>query len=104
MPINVTEVISFMGFDGYYRRFIKLFSKIASLITSLKKKGVKFEWTSKCEEHFQQLKDTLISALILKIVDPYEYFVVCTDAYKEGLNGVLIQKDHVVCYGSKKLK
>jgi hypothetical protein len=53
MPRNVTEVILFMGLSGYYRRFIKGFSKIASPITSLQKKGVKFEWTSKCEESFQ---------------------------------------------------
>jgi hypothetical protein len=46
----------------------------------------------------------LTSAPILKIADPDEYFVVCTDAYKEGLNGVLTQKGHDVCYESRKLK
>jgi hypothetical protein len=70
----------------------------------LQKKGVKFEWTPKCEEIFQHLKDVLTSAPILNIVDPYEYFIVCTDACKEGLGGFLTQKDHVVCYESKKLK
>jgi hypothetical protein len=75
-PNNVIEVKSFMGISSYYRRFIKGFSKIASPITSLQKKGVKFEWTSKCEERFQQLKDILKIAPILKIVYPYEYFVV----------------------------
>ena len=53
-PSNFIEVRQFMGLFGYYRRFMKGFSKIASPITSLKKKGVKFEWTSKCEESFQQ--------------------------------------------------
>jgi hypothetical protein len=48
-----------MGLSSYYRRFIKGFSKIASPITSLQKKGVKFEWTSKCEERFQQLKGNI---------------------------------------------
>jgi hypothetical protein len=52
-PKNVTEVRSFMGLFSYYRRFIKGFSKIASPITSSQKKGVEFEWTSKCEESFQ---------------------------------------------------
>jgi hypothetical protein len=65
---------------------------------------VKIEWTPKCEEFFQQLKDILTSAHILKIVDPDEYFVVCIDACKEGLGGVLTQKDHVVFHESRKLK
>jgi hypothetical protein len=50
---NMIEVISFMGLASYYRRFIKLYPNIASPITSLIKKGVKFEWTSKCEEIFK---------------------------------------------------
>jgi hypothetical protein len=53
VPKNVIEVRSFMGLASYYGRFIKYFSKIASPITSLQRKGVKFEWTSKCEESFQ---------------------------------------------------
>ena len=55
-PKNVTEVRSFMGLVGYYRSLIEIFSKVAHAITSLKRKGIKFKWTSKCEEIFQQLK------------------------------------------------
>jgi hypothetical protein len=84
---NVTEVRSFMGLTSYHRRFIKGFSNIASPITSLQNKVVKFEWTSKCEESFQQLKIILTSAPILKIAYPNEDFVVCTDACNEGLGG-----------------
>jgi hypothetical protein len=50
------------------------------------------------------LKEILTSTPILKIVDLDEDFVVCTDACKEGLNGVLSKKDHMVYYESKKLK
>jgi hypothetical protein len=52
VPRNMIDFISFMGLVDYYRRFIKGFSKIASQITSLQKKGDKFEWTYKCEERF----------------------------------------------------
>jgi hypothetical protein len=83
MPKNVKEFRSSMGLAGYNQRFIKGFSRIASLITSLQKKGVKFEWTSKCEE--RQLKGILKSAPILNIVDPNKDFSVCTVACKEGL-------------------
>ena len=51
-PRNVMDVRSFMGLAGYYRRFIEGFSNVAHAITSLQKKGMKFEWTLKCEESF----------------------------------------------------
>ena len=66
-PRNVTDVRYFMGLAGYYRRFIEGFSKVAHAITYLQKKGIKFEWTSRCEEIFQQLKNLLTSALVLKV-------------------------------------
>jgi hypothetical protein len=50
------------------------------------------------------LKKILTSVPILKIADSNEYFVVCIDACKEGINGVLIQKYHVVFYESRKSK
>jgi hypothetical protein len=62
-PKNVTEVISFMGLDGYYRRLIKVFSKISNPITSLQRKGNKFLWSPECEANFQQLKHILTKAL-----------------------------------------
>jgi hypothetical protein len=55
-PRNVTEVRSFMGLAGYYRRFIAGFSRITHAITSLQKKEKKFQWTEQCENSFQQLK------------------------------------------------
>ena len=93
-----------MGLAGYYQRFIEGFSKVANTITSLQKKGMKFEWTSRCEESFQRLKNILTSAPILKVVDTEKEFVVCTDACGQGLGGVLMQDNHVICYESRKLK
>jgi len=54
-PTNVTEIRSFLGLAGYYRRFIKDFLKIASPLTNMLKKVNKFEWTEKCERVFQEL-------------------------------------------------
>jgi hypothetical protein len=76
VPTNNLEVRSFMGLASHYRRFIGRFSKISHPITSLQNKGVKFEWSAKCEENFQCLKDLLTNATILKVTDPYEDFVV----------------------------
>ena len=69
-PRNVTDVRYFMGFAGYYRRFIEGFSKVVHAITFLQRKGIKFEWTSNFEENFQWLKYLLTSAPVLKVADP----------------------------------
>ena len=87
-PKNVTEVKSFMGLAGYYIRFIAGFSRIAHPFTSLQRKGKKFQWTTKCEMSFQQLKQLLPSAPIMNIGDLNEEFMVFTDACKKGLGGV----------------
>jgi hypothetical protein len=102
-PKYVSDIRSFMVLAGYYRRFIKGFFVIGYPITSLQKKGVKFIWTSECEERFQQLKYLLTNAPVLKIAEPNKDFLVCTDAYKEGLGGFLMQEGHVIFYESKKL-
>jgi hypothetical protein len=103
-PINVSDVRSFMGLAGYYIRFIVGFSKISHPITSLQKKGTKFEWTLKCEKNFNLLMELVTSALMLRIDDPNECFLVCTYACKEGLGVVLTQNGHVIGYESRKLK
>jgi hypothetical protein len=93
---NIVEVRSFMGLACYYRRFIEGFSKKNHPITSLQKKGVRFEWTLDCARSFQHLKSLLTSAPILRIVDSDVDFVVCMDTYKEGIGRVLSQNGHVV--------
>jgi len=102
-PKNVDEVRYFMGFTCYCRRFITNFLQISYPITSLQRKGKKFELTEEYEASFEQLKWLLTHALVLKIADLDKEFVVCTYACKKGLSGVLMQDGHVVCYESQKL-
>ncbi|XP_052176706.1 uncharacterized mitochondrial protein AtMg00860-like [Diospyros lotus] len=64
-PQSVTEVKSFLGLAGYYRKFVEGFSKIASPLTKLTQKGVKFDWNKRCEESFQKLKTKLTTAPVL---------------------------------------
>jgi hypothetical protein len=89
MPGNMTKVRSYMGIFCYYRRFIRKNLKIASPITSLQKKGVKFKWTPKCEEFFQQLKYIFASAPILNIAYPDKVFVVYIDAYESSVKMIM---------------
>ena len=103
-PTIVTEVRSFMGLAGYYRRFVKDFSKIAAPLTRLTQKNVKFVWTDRCEEHFLLLKDLLTSAPILTLPSGDESYTVYCDASRVGLGCILMQNDRVVAYASRQLK
>jgi hypothetical protein len=103
-PTNVIEVCIFMGLVGYYQQFVKGFSKIANPITELQKKNKKFVWTEKCMEAFRRLKELLMTMPILKVLDMDVDFLVCTDASKEGLGGVLMQYGRVITYISRKLR
>jgi hypothetical protein len=102
-PKDVYDIRYFMGLAGYCRRFIKGFSKIGCPIIALKKKGVRFTWTSEFEEIFQELKYLLTHAPMMKIAYPDNYFLVCTYACKEGIRGVLMQEGRVISYESIKL-
>ena len=103
-PTMVTEVQSFLGLAGYYHRFIEGFSKIAGPLHCLTRKGVKFEWTDKCEGSFQTLKEKLTSAPVLTLPEGNEGFEVYNDASHQGLGCVLMQHKRVVAYASRMLK
>ncbi|KAA0061889.1 DNA/RNA polymerases superfamily protein [Cucumis melo var. makuwa] len=75
----------------YYRRFIEDFSRLALPLTSLTRKNVKFEWSDKCEQSFQELKKRLVTAPILALpVTGKDYEIYC-DASRLGLGCVLMQ-------------
>ena len=61
-PQKVRDVRSFLGLVGYYRRFIKDFSKLASPLFGLLAKDVEFKWTDDCQRALNELKDKLVSA------------------------------------------
>ena len=70
-PTTVTEIRSFLGLAGYYRRFIKEFSQLALPLTKLTRKDVPFVWNPECENSFAQLKEKLTTALINPILMNY---------------------------------
>ena len=72
----MTEVRSFMGLAGYYRRFVKDFSKLAVPLTQLTRKGQPFEWNSERESAFHELKTRLTTAPILTLPSGTENFVI----------------------------
>ena len=114
-PKTVYDVRSFLGFVGYYRRFIKDFSKIAKpireVITGLENQSKRtakktfVEWTEGADFAFEHLKKLCISTPILAYPDYKLPFVLHTDSSLEGLGAVLYQKQNgklrVIAYASR---
>ena len=90
-PKNVSQVRSFHGLDGFYRRFVRHFSTIAALLNKLTKKGVAFQWGVPQEKAFQELKKRLSEAPLLVVPDFTKTFEVECDASGIGIEGVLMQ-------------
>ena len=89
-PKSVFEIRSFLGFAGYYRRFIEDFSWLAEPMTRLTRKEVKFVWDDSCELVFQESKRRLTSAPILIVLERGQRYTVYCDASKDGLGCVLM--------------
>ncbi|GKF36009.1 putative reverse transcriptase domain-containing protein [Tanacetum coccineum] len=95
-----TEIRQFLGLVGYYRRFIKDFSKIAKSLTRLTQKNKKYIWGEDQETAFQLLKQNLCKAPILALPEGNDDFVVYCDASLQGLGDVLMQREKVIAYAS----
>ena len=108
-PKTVTEIRSFLGLAGYYRRFIAKFSAIAAPMIKLTEKNRPFVWDEACEEAFVRLKACLMDAPILAYpnTDPAFKFVLDTDCSGQAMGAVLSQVqdgvEKVIAYGSKTL-
>lgn len=101
------QVRRFIGMCGYYRRFLPNFSKVASPLTNLLRKGKKFVWSLECEQAFAQIKTLLTSAPVMAVPDFDRPFFVQTDASAQGIGAVLTQRfdegEKVIAYASRKL-
>ena len=106
-PTNVKTVRQFLGHAGFYRRFIKDFSKIAKPLYKLLEKDAKFVWDEDCQKSFEQLKAYLTTAPIVRAPNWKLPFKVMCDASDLAIGAVLEQRDegkpYVVYYASKTL-
>jgi hypothetical protein len=103
-PKTVSEVRSFLGLAGYYRRFIQNFSKIMKPITEFLKKGNKYLWSEAHDEAFKHLKKLLTTSHVLAQPDTTKPFDVYCDASGTGLGGVLMHKGRVISCSSRQLR
>ncbi|BAB02630.1 retroelement pol polyprotein-like [Arabidopsis thaliana] len=106
-PKTVKEIRSFLGHAGFYRRFIKDFSKIVRPLTRLLCKETEFEFDEDCLKSFQTIKDALVSAPVVRAPNwDYPFEIMC-DASDYVVGAVLGQKIdkklHVIYYASRTL-
>ena len=87
-PNNVSEVRSFLGLARYYRKFVEGFSKIATPLTKMTRKDVKYDWVDACQQNFEELKGRLTSDPVLALPNGRYKFVVYSDASRQGLGCV----------------
>ena len=103
-PTSVTEIRSFLGLAGFYRKFVEGFLKIAAPLTRLTRKEELILWSEACQRSFDELKRRLTSAPVLTLPSGQDGFVVYYDASRQGLGCVLMQNDKVIAYAFMQLK
>ena len=103
-PTSATIIKSFLGLAGYYMRFVEGFSSIASPLTRLTQKMVKFLWSDDCEKSFAELKTRLTTAPVLTLPEGSDGYVIYCDTSRVGLGCVLMHRGKVITYASRQLK
>eukprot|EP00877_Chromochloris_zofingiensis_P013639 jgi/Chrzof1/8529/Cz03g14150.t1 len=106
-PEDASQLRSFLGLCGFYRRFVPGFSKVTVPLTELLKDGVDYKWDFEQRHAFDTLKGLMVKAPVLKIANPNAPFVIHTDCSDFALGAVIMQeydgKLHPVAYHSRKL-
>ncbi|KAM2096880.1 hypothetical protein ACFX1R_020473 [Malus domestica] len=106
-PTSVREVCSFLGHAGFYRQFIKDFSKISNPLCCFLQKDVPFKFDEECEKAFKLLKEMLTLAPMIVPPDSSIPFELMCDASNYALGAVLGQRKdkqpHVIYYASRTL-
>ena len=108
-PTNLRDVRAFLGFSGFYRRFVQGYSKIVRPLVLLTKKATVFDWSAACQEAFDRIKHLMTQAPILQHFDPTKTCFVECDSSDYVTSGVLSQKDsegvlHPVAFFSRKMQ
>lgn len=93
-PTSITEVRSFLGLTGFFRKFVQNYALIAKPLTSLLRNQIReFKWTEECEIAFNLLKKHLSEEPVLALYKPTSFHEVHTDASMIGLAGILMQSE-----------
>ena len=106
-PKTATEVRSFLGLAGYYRRYVKNFAAIAGPLHAPTRKDAVFHWSADCQTALDRLKTLLTTSPITASPDFSQAFRLYTDASTAGLGAILAQvrdgKERIICCASRSL-
>ena len=91
-PITMKGVRSFLGHAGFYRRFIKDFSKIARPLCRLLEKDTKFDFNDACKFAFDEIKARIVIAQVMATLDWNINFEILCDASDFSMGAVLGQR------------
>ena len=91
-PTMPKQVRAFLGLVGYYRKFIKGFTKRAKPLTLLTRQQVKFEWTPDHQAAFVHLKNAIVQAPILHYPNPNKTYIMYMDASDDACGAQLSQE------------
>ena len=91
-PTSPKQVHAFLGLVGYYRMFIKNFTKITKPLTLITRHQVKFDWTPDHQEAFTKLKDSIIQVPILPYPSPSKQYIVYTDTSDDTCGAKFMQE------------
>jgi len=108
-PQNLKQLRPFLGIASYYRRFIPGFSQVAAPLYTLMKRDALYQWTSTCQDTFEQLKQKLTQIPVLVFSHFAKHFILETDASGVGLGALFSQvqedgKPKPICYASRTLQ
>ena len=106
-PTNVKDVRAFLGLAGYYRKFVKDYARTATPLNGLMKKNQVFNWTSDCQQAFDELKQRLTTSPILTLPNNVDTIIIDCDASQFSIGSVLSQlqngEERVIAYAGRAL-
>jgi len=102
-PKNLKELRGYLGLTGYYRKFIKDYSKVVTPLNALLKKNRTFTWSDECQKAFDELKQRMQNPPILALPNEEDVFTLDTDASEDCIGAVLSQsqngeESHCLCW------
>ena len=103
IPTSIKHLRGFLGFTGYYRKFVRNYGRITAPLTTLLKKDA-FSWTPEATKAFEHLKEAMCQAPALATLDITKTFIVECDASGNGIDTVFIQYEIPITFESRPIK